>query len=298
MVPPMLEGTRTFWRLTLATAVAAALLVAGCGGDDDQGGDAPPAPEALEGEAAAQALADAAAKTTEYQGGVDATLDLAVTGSDQGDTSLGLQAQLDAATETGELAFEADGGSFSVLLNDGTAYLSSDEAAFADALPEGAEYVEADTAQLEGIGLSTTFDEGGLTPQLYLALGATDVVAGETSEVNGTPVQDYTFGIDEEAAVEAAPEEAKEQVESAITLEGEETSIEGSAAIDGDGYMRQMDVLGSVSDPLIGEVEVTFDVEYLGFGVDVPSEAPDPETVVPFDEAPEATAALAELLAS
>jgi hypothetical protein len=294
---PMPVGSRgNLLRLLLVVALGAALFVAGCGGDDDDGGDAPPAPEALEGEEAAQAIGDAAAKTTEYQGGVDATLDLAVTGAPQGDTSLGLGATLDAGTETGQLTFEADGGSFTVQLVDGVAYLTSDDQAFLDALPEGAEWVEADPSQLEEVGLNTTFDEGGLTPQLYLALGATDVVAGDTSEVNGVPVQSYSFGIDEAAAVEEAPEEAKQQVEDAITLEGEETSIDGGAAIDGEGYMRQMNVTGSVSDPLIGDVDVTFDVEYLDFGVEVPSEEPDPATVVPFDEAAGATTAIAGLL--
>jgi hypothetical protein len=115
--------------------------------------------------------------------------------------------------------------------------------------------------------------------------------------VNGVPVQTYTFGIDQEAAVAAAPQEAKERVESAITLEGANQSIEGEAAIDGEGYMRQMSVTGSAEAPgLPAPLEVSFDVEYLDFGVEVPAEAPDPATVVPLSEAPEAGAALGSAL--
>ena len=280
-------------RLLLGLALAA-LLLGGCGGDDDEGGSAP---EALEGEAAATAIADAATKTTTYDGGVEATLDLAVAGTGPSDTSLGLDANIDAATETGEIVIDAANGAYTVRLGQDAAWITSDDAAFTDSLPDGAEWVEVAPDELAGIGVDTSFDEGGLTPQMYLALGATDVVAGEQSEVNGVPVQTYSFGIDQDAAVEAAPEEAKERVETAITLEGENQSIEGEAAIDGEGYMREMNVVGSAEALDFASFEVSFDVQYLDFGVDVPAEAPDPATVVPLSEAPEAGAALQGALA-
>ena len=286
MFPPM-AGIR---RLLGVLMVMVGLVLGGCGGGDDP--ETSSAPEALEGEAAAQAIADAATKTTTFQGGVEAAMDLAVTGAGANDTSLSLDATVDGAARTGEIVFEGASGSFTVRLGEESSWVTSDVAAFTDALPEGAEWVEVNPDELAGLGVDTTFDEGGLTPQVYLALGATDVAAGEQSEVNGVPVQTYSFAIDKDAAVAAAPEEAKDQVEGAITLEGENQSIEGEAAIDGEGYLRSLGITGSAEVPGFAKVEVTSDVEYLDFGVEVPAESPDPATVVPLSEVPDAGAAL------
>lgn len=293
MFPPM-AGIR---RLLGVLMVMVGLVLGGCGGGDDPDtASAPSAPEALEGEAAAQAIADAATKTTTYEGGVEAAMDLAVTGAGSNDTALSLDATVDAATRTGEIVFEGASGSFTVRLGEDSSWITSDATAFTDALPEGAEWVEVNPDELAGLGVDTTFDEGGLTPQVYLALGATDVAAGEQSEVNGVPVQTYSFAIDKDAAVAAAPQEAKDQVEGAITLEGENQTIEGEAAIDGEGYLRSLGITGSAEVPGFAKVEVTSDVEYLDFGVEVATEAPDPATVAPLSEVPGAGAALQSAL--
>lgn len=284
------------WTAAVLALIFAFGLMACGGGDSDDGGDAPAAPAALEGQAAADALAEAADATSTTDETVDATFDLAVTGTTTGDTELGFDARVDPVDQIGEFGIETDGGAFTIRLTEDAAYISSEEAAFTEALPEGAEWVEVAPDELESLGLETSFDQGGLTPQLYLALGATDPVAGETSEVNGDPVQTYSFGIDQEQAVAEAPEEAKAAVEGAISLEGEKQSIEGEAAIDGDGLLRQMSVTGVAETPDFGgegiSVEVTFDVEYLDFGIEIETEPPDPDTVVPLAEAPDAATAL------
>lgn len=288
-------------RTTALFAAIVAIGLAACGGEGDgEGSDGAEAPAALEGEAAAAALAQAAEATTATEETVDASFDLAVTGTATDDTELGFDARVDPIDQVGEFEIDAAGGAFTIRLGEDAAYISSDEASFTDALPEGAEWIEVSPDELASLGLDTSFDQGGLTPQLYLALGATDPVAGDTTEVNGVPVQTYSFGIDQEQAVAEAPEEAKAAVESAISLEGENQSIEGEAAIDGDGLLRQMSVTGVAETPDFGgegiRVEVTFDVEYLDFGIEIETEPPDPETVVPLAEAPDAAAALGTAL--
>ena len=282
-----------------ALAVAAALLlIPGCGGDDRESA-AGSAPEALEGEEAAQALADAAEATTSTEETVDASLSLAVTGAPTGDMALDFTAQIDPGERTGEFVVSSEAGAFTARLASDQAWLTSDSAAFTDALPEGAEWVEVDIEELSSLGLQTSFDEGGLTPQLYLALGAVDPVAGEEGEVGGDAVRTYSFGIDQQKAVEESPPEVKQQVEDAVTLQGEDPTIEGEAAIDGDGLMRRMSVVGSAGIPVDlggGEFEVSFDVEYTDFGVEVPTETPDPATVVPLSEAPDAATAIQDTL--
>lgn len=67
------RGTGVWLRLASLVAILAAVALAGCGGDDggsDGDGEGAPAPEALEGEAAAEALGAAAEKTNGYEGGV------------------------------------------------------------------------------------------------------------------------------------------------------------------------------------------------------------------------------------
>jgi hypothetical protein len=283
-------------RRGLIAAVAAAAALAGCGGSDN-GGDGGEAPAALEGEAAEQALADAARKTNETTETLEASAGGSVNGLPQGELTFSIEGLVDPETETASMTAMTNESEVELLMVDGVAYVGSEDEAFASALPDGAEWLQIDPGDLESVGLNASFGEEGFSPQIYLALGATDVEAGGEEEIGGDPVRSYSFTIDKEKAVAEAPPESREKVENAITLEGESPKIDGEATIDGEGRMRSFNAVGTAGSPFGGEdLEVTIDSEYPAFGVDVPDEAPPEDEVASLDEAPDAASALQGLL--
>jgi len=286
-----LRGNRGGRRGTLGLAAAVVALAAtGCGDGDSE------APEALEGEAAAKALAEGATLTNDSTEPVEASLGGAVTGLGLGDQEFSFDGSVDPESETGTFAVEVNGATFDLILTEDAAYISSDEPTFTDALPEGAEWIELSVEELNSSGINTGFKEGAFSPQLYLALGATDIEAGGSEEVGDDPVRSYSFTIDEAKAVEEAPTEVKSDVEDAINLEGEDPTIKGEATLDSEGRMRSFNAVGTVGSLDGAEVEVTLGTELVAFGVEIDAEPPDPDATVPLTDAPDALTALQSVL--
>jgi hypothetical protein len=280
-------------RRGLIAAVAAAAAIAGCGGDDG-GGEAP---AALEGEAAEEALAEAARTTNDTTETLEASVSGSVSGLPQGDLSFAIEGVVDPESESASMTASANDAEVELLVLDGTGYVTSEDEAFASALPEGAEWLEVDSGEFGDVGLNTSFGEEGFSPQIYLVLGATDIEAGGEEEVGGDPVRSYSFGIDKDQAVAEAPPESRERVEGSISLEGESPEITGEATIDAEGRLRSFNATGTAGSPFGGEdIEVSLDSEYTAFGVEVPVEPPAEEETATLDEAPEAAAALQSLL--
>ena len=228
---------------------------------------------------------------------LEADLSGAVSGLPTGDLSFSIDGVLDPVAETGTFEFGVGEASIEILLLEDVAYVRSDDDAFASALPEGAEWVEVDPAEFESIGLNATFNEGaGFSPQIFLVFGAEDVQAGEAGDVGGDPVREYSFSIDQTKAIEEAPPEAQDAVRDAITLEGENPTIEGEASIDGEGRLRSFDAHGTAGSPFGGEIEVNLETEFTDFAVELDTEAPGEDEVVPLADAPEAVTALQELI--
>lgn len=283
--------------LIVLTAAVVALGAAGCGGDDAE------APEALEGTAAEDALAEAAIATNENTETIEARLEGSISGLPTGDQEFSFDGFVDPQAETGSVEVSVGEGTFELILLEDVAFLTSDDDAFLDALPEGAEWVELTIEELNSVGIDTAFSEGAFSPQLYLALGANDVEAGEADEIGDDPVRAYSFTIDEAEAVEEAPDDVRASVEDAISLEGDNPMIDGEASIDAEGRMRSFSAVGTVEpsgdlETSTDGIEVRIGTEYRAFGVDVPADPPSEDATVPFAEAPEALTALESILVS
>ncbi len=277
--------------LVATIGVLVLALGGGCGEGGSEG-----APAALEGSAAEEALADAARITNEVSETVEGRVGISITGTPAGDQEFTLDVLADPSAASGSFEASSEAGSFELLLLGDSAYLTSDEDAFVTALPEGVEWIELSPQDLQSLGLETFFGDDGFSPQLYLVLGAADVQPGDAGEVGGDAVRSYSFSIDEDEAVAEAPEEVRGEVEDAITLEGDAPTIEGSASIDAEGRLRRFAATGTVQAPpdlnSPEQLEVTLEIEFSDFGVEVPTDPPSEEVTVPLDEAPGAVEAL------
>lgn len=278
-------------------ALLAAGLIAGCNGDDDE---PPPAPEALEGAAAAQALADAADKTATNEETVTAVLDLSVSTSTTPEQAVQIVGEVDPAAEDGSFKITAGDSTITAMLVGEGAWLKLDAPEFADALPEGVDWVEVDRSALARLGLQTSFGPGGITPQLYLVLGAVEPVAGEEGDIGGDPVRFYSFDIDKAKAAAAAPPEVQQAVRDAITISGDLKEVTGEASIDTEGRMRSFEASGTAVPPTagLGELKVKFKVRYAGFGAEIDVHTPKEQSTVPLADAPRAEALLRGAIAA
>jgi hypothetical protein len=285
----------------LVAAVAIVLsvgLIAGCNDDSDE---PPPAPAALEGAEAAQTLAQAAEKTATNQETVTAVLDLSVSTSTTPEQTVQVVGEIDPEAEDGSFKITAGGSTLTATLVGEDAWLRLDTPGFAAALPEGVKSVEVDRDELAKLGLQTSFEPGGITPQLYLVLGAVEPVAEEEAgDIGGDPVRFYTFDIDKGRAVAAAPAEVRDAVRDAITISGDLKEVTGEASIDSEGRMRSFQASGSASPPTagLGELKVKFKARYAGFGAEIDLRTPKEGTSVPLDQAPRAERALREQIAA
>ncbi|MBW3546663.1 MAG: hypothetical protein KY452_00800 [Actinobacteria bacterium] len=163
-----------------------------------------------------------------------------------------------------------------------------------DALPTGARWVELAARDLMA---SPTYSDPSDLDFLYLLNGATNIEA----EGDGR----YRFGVDLDRAIAQAPADRRDEVAETVTFDGDaEPEITGEVALDEEGRVRQMSILG-VQRPTTEErkafdledddelrVELHFTADDIDEEVDV--EAPDAAEVVDIADAPE-IAALLEL---
>lgn len=276
-------------RLCFLVALIAAAL-AGCGGDDDapapgQTPQTPEAPEALTGEEAAAALAEGADLVNGSDESVTGSLELELSGGPTLQQSLRADVAFDPAADTGRFAVEAGGSDLTVVLDGDDAYLTSSSPEFGEALPDGADYILADVDDLEGVGIDTFLGgEEGISPQLYLVLGAKDVESVGTEQIGGDEVQVYEFMIDEDEAVAEAPDELKSAVDDAVRLEGANATLAGRASLDSEGRIRRFELNGSADAPSGSPLgDVTFELGLVTtletFGEEIEVSAPEGEPV-------------------
>lgn len=135
-------------------------------------------------------------------------------------------------------------------VRDRRAWLRDSDLAQLRLLPRGARWVEAPAEELRRLDvLSPEYEKLHF---LYLLLGVTEVVSTGTGKAGDVPVRAYELRIDRDAARPAVPPELRDEVDEVPGLGFEEGWIEGSASVDADRRLREVELVAANCLPELG----------------------------------------------
>ncbi|GAB2872913.1 hypothetical protein [Nocardioides pacificus] len=278
-------------RTTLtALALVAGLALSGCSGDDDPEGAEPTvsdptqSPEETDDREPAEVLHDAVdASLTATSFEIDNRAEL-----DIGDQRLVLD--IDGAVDYDELiadatiAVDQSGTTGEIeMLSDGELLWVRGEGQGVAEFPDGATWVEGESSRLGNDG---SFEQAGLMGVVLVLRGAEDVEEGETDEMDGVTVRQFTTTIPYEDAVEAAGDGA-DDLASSFSLTGGATESDLVVEV----WVGEDDVVRSFDMEIDGgELPVGGDYVFTLENVDgeiTPPEAPADDEILRGPEAEE-----------
>lgn len=285
-------------RRRIAWVVAAAVLLAACSDDgsadasDDTAADDaaeastettegaddapdPGAPPDFEGAIAAMAEVESVEVESVYGmegGGVD-RFELTMRGELGPDDVASLVMSSDLAGL--EIEVRSDGR---------TAWVTSTDPSFTEALPAGARWVETSVDELRDQGFWEGSDS--FVALLPVLRGLGDLEDAGTTEIGGDEVRLWTGPVDLEAARSASSPEEAELIDQNVELRSDFESVTATVGVDGEGRVRTLRLEttgGSGEEPW--RIWMGFTLHRVGQEVDAP-EPPPAEETVPLAEAP------------
>lgn len=209
-------------------------------------------PEALDGEEAQEALVDAI-EPTAFAGEQVAVNSL------RSIPSTGFELELDYSIDLDEMEVVAHGelvqggapqARVETIVDGEDAWYRSSGSGFGRELEPGDEWIGGSVASLDDADAGTVTQPLEFTSHLHLLRGAREVEAGGTDVIGGAPVRLYEFEIDKSEALAAGPDEVRDQLAQSVLNIGPPATLDGKAALDGDGRVRRLEVaLPPVVDP-------------------------------------------------
>jgi peptidylprolyl isomerase len=164
------------------------------------------------------------------------------------------------------------------------AWLRSDVPGYLDEMPPGRQWIELTLDDLRDASLMTGRDRAW--DGLLFARVLDDVEDGGVDQVNGDLVRVVRGDVDYEAAYEGVPDDERDRMDGVVSFHGAVRDFDAELAFDAEGLLRRLDYdvdVGLSQSPTMA-IEVRIEVLEVDDDVE-PPDAPDPDEVVPLDEA-------------
>lgn len=281
-------------RATLtALALTAGLALTGCSGDDEPEPDpSDPTSEAQQSDdrepaEVLHAAVDASLAAPSFS--IDNRADLEV-GTDRLVLDIDGAVDYEALIADATIGIDQSGTTGEVeMLSDGELLWVRSEGQGVSRFPDGVTWIEGDAERLSD---NPSFEQAGLMGVVIVLRGAEDVEEGDTSEMDGVTVRQFTTTIAYQDAVEAAGDDA-EALASSFSLTGGATvaDLDVEVWVGDDDVVRSFDLEIDGGDLPVGGT-YAFTLEDVGGDV-TPPEAPADEDVL---RGPEADTFLDQLM--
>jgi hypothetical protein len=166
---------------------------------------------------------------------------------------------------------------FEMVLDGDEFWLTSAAPEFGTAMPQGREWVHSALADVGDNDIVRPLEP----PAMLLALAGAHDVDRAVLDGRGTT---YSFAIDVDAAIRAAPVPRRREIAEMLSANGGRLNVGGTVLVGDDGRLRQLLVEGVINE--VG-VHLRYDTAFEEFGADVAADVPDADDVVALSDVPE-----------